>query len=109
MINEMNNNDLNTFVMDNKAFDLSKDRRNVVVSEDTERVVKLIVSMGEIHNEIYQMVRDFHGDSSVDAKFNEEFSDLFKSINEKLSEYLKNFITQSIMLNENITEDAIRI
>lgn len=95
--------------MENKAFDLSKDRRNVVVSEETARVVKLIVSMGEVHNEIYQMVRDFHGDSSVDDRFNEEFIDSIKAINDRLSEYLQNFITQSIMLNENITEDAIRI
>lgn len=95
--------------MENKAFDLSNDRRKVTVSSDTEKVVKIIVSMGEIYNEIYQMVRGYHGDKSVDAKFNEEFSDTFKSINEKLSEYLQNYIMESLMLNENITEDAIRI
>ena len=95
--------------MDNKEFNLFDDNRNIVVSDDTCKIVKLMVIMGEIRDRIYDLVRDFYGEKSVDDMFEKSFSDSFFNINDNLAKLLQYYVVDSLMRQENVTEDSIRI
>lgn len=95
--------------MDNKEFNLFDDSRNIVVSEDTCKIIKLMVIMGEIRGRIYDLVGDFYGEKSVDDMFEKSFSDSFFNINDNLAKLLQYYVVNSLMSQDNVTEDSIRI
>lgn len=95
--------------MDSKEFNLVDDNRKIVVSDYTCKIIKLMVIMGEIRGRIYDLVGDFYGESSVDDMFEKSFSDSFFNINDNLAKLLQHNVVNSLMSQENVTEDSIRI
>ena len=64
---ESNDTNLKTLSMD--------DERQVIISDGTKKVVRLLVAANELYGEIYQIVENQWGETLADKHFNQEFLD----------------------------------
>ena len=98
---ESNDTNLKTLSMD--------DERQVIISDGTKKVVRLLVATNELYGEIYQIVENQWGETLADKHFNQEFSESLSNLMSRLTEYLGMYAYESVMRKDNVTKDYIRI
>ena len=98
---ESNDTNLKTLSMD--------DERQVIISDGTKKVVRLLVAANELYGEIYQIVENQWGETLADQHFNQEFSESLSNLMSRLTEYLGMYAYESVMMKDNVTKDYIRI
>ena len=98
---ESNDTNLKTLSMD--------DERQVIISDGTKKVVRLLVAANELYGEIYQIVENQWGETLADKHFNQEFSESLSNRMRRLTEYLGMYAYERVMMKDNVTKDYIRI